>query len=223
MRPVRKNSSSPGTLPSGARTKPRWAAATGPRPATCPNFCASSTWPAISAGRLCGASDADLPAREASGCGAPGRIRTADAGLRTAALYPLSYGGAGSIVTRRRRRSASRRPSADPHHVDPDHPVVMRHVGLVVDHVAVRVPHGPGHDDVLAVHGPLRPIALAAPQRGRLDGGVVAPDHVRDLRLAERHRPAVRDGPDFEPDDAGRCEAADEDRVLRVVREPHRL
>ena len=25
--------------------------------------------------------------------GAPGRIRTADAGLRTAALYPLSYGG----------------------------------------------------------------------------------------------------------------------------------
>ena len=26
--------------------------------------------------------------------GAPGRIRTADASLRTAALYPLSYGGA---------------------------------------------------------------------------------------------------------------------------------
>jgi hypothetical protein len=30
--------------------------------------------------------------------GAPGRIRTADAGLRTAALYPLSYGGAADIV-----------------------------------------------------------------------------------------------------------------------------
>ena len=29
---------------------------------------------------------------------APGRIRTADAGLRTAALYPLSYGGADPIV-----------------------------------------------------------------------------------------------------------------------------
>src|SRR5829696_1136008 len=29
------------------------------------------------------------------GFGAPGRIRTADASLRTAALYPLSYGGAG--------------------------------------------------------------------------------------------------------------------------------
>jgi hypothetical protein len=28
------------------------------------------------------------------GTGAPGRIRTADASLRTAALYPLSYGGA---------------------------------------------------------------------------------------------------------------------------------
>src|SRR3990172_8784694 len=27
-------------------------------------------------------------------CGAPGRTRTADAGLRTASLYPLSYGGA---------------------------------------------------------------------------------------------------------------------------------
>jgi hypothetical protein len=34
-------------------------------------------------------------------CGAPGRIRTADAGLRTAALYPLSYGGAAHIVARR--------------------------------------------------------------------------------------------------------------------------
>jgi hypothetical protein len=33
-------------------------------------------------------------------CGAPGRIRTADAGLRTAALYPLSYGGAADIVPR---------------------------------------------------------------------------------------------------------------------------
>ncbi len=31
---------------------------------------------------------------------APGRIRTADASLRTAALYPLSYGGAGRIVPR---------------------------------------------------------------------------------------------------------------------------
>src|SRR5690242_18782194 len=36
------------------------------------------------------------------GCGAPGRIRTADAGLRTAALYPLSYGGATRIVARSR-------------------------------------------------------------------------------------------------------------------------
>ena len=32
--------------------------------------------------------------------GAPGRTRTADAGLRTASLCPLSYGGAGSIVPR---------------------------------------------------------------------------------------------------------------------------
>jgi Glutaredoxin-like domain (DUF836) len=32
--------------------------------------------------------------------GAPGRNRTADASLRTAALYPLSYGGAGRIVPR---------------------------------------------------------------------------------------------------------------------------
>ena len=31
--------------------------------------------------------------------GAPGRIRTADASLRTAALYPLSYGGAGAKRT----------------------------------------------------------------------------------------------------------------------------
>src|SRR5437868_6774854 len=30
--------------------------------------------------------------------GAPGRTRTADAGLRTASLCPLSYGGAASIV-----------------------------------------------------------------------------------------------------------------------------
>src|SRR6476661_7678225 len=35
---------------------------------------------------------------------APGRIRTADAGLRTAALYPLSYGGATAIVPRRAAR-----------------------------------------------------------------------------------------------------------------------
>ena len=32
--------------------------------------------------------------------GAPGRTRTADAGLRTASLYPLSYGGAADIVLR---------------------------------------------------------------------------------------------------------------------------
>ena len=32
--------------------------------------------------------------------GAPGRNRTADASLRTAALYPLSYGGVGRIVPR---------------------------------------------------------------------------------------------------------------------------
>jgi hypothetical protein len=32
--------------------------------------------------------------RQGVRCGAPGRIRTADASLRTAALYPLSYGGA---------------------------------------------------------------------------------------------------------------------------------
>ena len=31
-------------------------------------------------------------------CGAPGRTRTADAGLRTASLCPLSYGGADAIV-----------------------------------------------------------------------------------------------------------------------------
>jgi hypothetical protein len=31
---------------------------------------------------------------------APGRIRTADASLRTAALYPLSYGGEVDIVRR---------------------------------------------------------------------------------------------------------------------------
>jgi hypothetical protein len=37
--------------------------------------------------------------------GAPGRIRTADAGLRTASLYPLSYGGAADIVLRGRRRT----------------------------------------------------------------------------------------------------------------------
>ena len=35
-----------------------------------------------------------------SASGAPGRIRTADAGLRTASLYPLSYGGAADIVLR---------------------------------------------------------------------------------------------------------------------------
>src|SRR5262249_40574630 len=34
------------------------------------------------------------------GKGAPGRTRTADAGLRTASLCPLSYGGAASIVAR---------------------------------------------------------------------------------------------------------------------------
>src|SRR5437899_2530851 len=50
--------------------------------------------------------------------GAPGRTRTADAGLRTASLYPLSYGGAlGSYLlgrceacsdaTRRGRRTGS--------------------------------------------------------------------------------------------------------------------
>ena len=33
--------------------------------------------------------------------GAPGRIRTADASLRTAALYPLSYGGPAAIVPHR--------------------------------------------------------------------------------------------------------------------------
>ena len=37
-------------------------------------------------------------------CGAPGRTRTADAGLRTASLCPLSYGGAASIVPRAWRR-----------------------------------------------------------------------------------------------------------------------
>ena len=34
-------------------------------------------------------------------CGAPGRTRTADAGLRTASLCPLSYGGADFILPRR--------------------------------------------------------------------------------------------------------------------------
>ena len=38
--------------------------------------------------------------------GAPGRIRTADASLRTAALYPLSYGGARRDRTRPRARRA---------------------------------------------------------------------------------------------------------------------
>jgi hypothetical protein len=35
--------------------------------------------------------------------GAPGRTRTADAGLRTASLCPLSYGGAGKWYRARRR------------------------------------------------------------------------------------------------------------------------
>src|SRR3954449_9289971 len=39
--------------------------------------------------------------------GAPGRIRTADASLRTAALYPLSYGGQGEIVPSSRPPVAS--------------------------------------------------------------------------------------------------------------------
>ena len=39
--------------------------------------------------------------RRPRGTGAPGRIRTADAGLRTASLYPLSYGGAAAIVVGR--------------------------------------------------------------------------------------------------------------------------
>ena len=39
--------------------------------------------------------------------GAPGRIRTADASLRTAALYPLSYGGTADIVRRVRAGSVS--------------------------------------------------------------------------------------------------------------------
>ena len=44
--------------------------------------------------------------------GAPGRTRTADAGLRTASLCPLSYGGAGPIVPRRRvGRLGNRAPS----------------------------------------------------------------------------------------------------------------
>ena len=46
--------------------------------------------------------------RRAVGSGAPGRIRTADASLRTAALYPLSYGGAADIVRRVRAGSVSR-------------------------------------------------------------------------------------------------------------------
>ena len=36
---------------------------------------------------------------------APGRTRTADAGLRTASLYPLSYGGAAAIVACRARQT----------------------------------------------------------------------------------------------------------------------
>ena len=44
---------------------------------------------------------------------APGRTRTADASLRTAALYPLSYGGATSIVPcREPDRRGSDRPLA---------------------------------------------------------------------------------------------------------------
>ena len=47
------------------------------------------------------------------GSGAPGRTRTADAGLRTASLCPLSYGGAGLIIPPlvRNRRRGSRVPS----------------------------------------------------------------------------------------------------------------
>src|SRR5260221_8529467 len=43
---------------------------------------------------------------------APGRIRTADASLRTAALYPLSYGGATAIVPRAIRLAARREPAS---------------------------------------------------------------------------------------------------------------
>src|SRR5262245_8891333 len=42
----------------------------------------------------------DTAVRRCCGDGAPGRTRTADAGLRTASLYPLSYGGAATIVAR---------------------------------------------------------------------------------------------------------------------------
>ena len=71
--------------------------------------------PALKRGRGCW--------RRRSSRGAPGRTRTADAGLRTASLCPLSYGGADSIVPRRAgditpgrtsrghgRRSSLRRP-----------------------------------------------------------------------------------------------------------------
>src|ERR1035437_3626256 len=40
--------------------------------------------------------------RRVRGCGAPGRIRTSDARLRTAALYPLSYGGSSGMLPRPR-------------------------------------------------------------------------------------------------------------------------
>src|SRR3954462_8120506 len=39
-----------------------------------------------------------------AGTGAPGRIRTADAHLRTVPLYPLSYGGTAAIVPAKGRR-----------------------------------------------------------------------------------------------------------------------
>src|SRR5689334_12450668 len=60
-----------------------------------------------------------LPATERiPDCGAPGRIRTADASLRTAALYPLSYGGAGGDPTQppwRARDALQGSAPADPH------------------------------------------------------------------------------------------------------------
>src|SRR5688572_7534427 len=40
---------------------------------------------------------------------APGEIRTPDAGLRTASLYPLSYGGGGTDSTAEHRPTRARR------------------------------------------------------------------------------------------------------------------
>ena len=201
---------------------------------------------------------AEAAERSGMACGAPGRIRTADAGLRTAALYPLSYGGAVSIVApaailprnlsnesqavvsgidiarggvptlggqrtlchatvwrasgnhsspNDRVRFACQKPGhggprpddgsarrgTRPDPVDPDHPVVMRHERVPVDHPAARVADRAGHDDVLAVDRPLGPKPRPGSQRRGPDDAVGAGDDVADRGSAQADLPAVRD------------------------------